>query len=264
MPQNKEESILKNDSINCASDTCGEIISSQTLPLSSGTTITPTGTRGPLVAKIPVVLSEREIQIDVEAEFRLEEPYYEIKRIKKNVYLTQCELLPRICVNPNGSLKSGKLFISGFVRKNIEYATADCVQDKIVSGKIAHTTIDVPFTNVTEITYFRQPVINHGGVQTEIDYLNNCSCNDCGETVIGKLGCQQIFEENRSFTEKPYCELEEVKIIEVDLHRDPLDTYAKFDVQLYDKVIEKMVIYVTVKVLQLQQVNISAPQKDYT
>ncbi|MGH4140200.1 CsxC family protein [Clostridium sp.] len=196
------------------------------------------------------------MQIDVEAEFRLQEPYFEIKRIKKNVYLTQCELLPRTNVSPIGIPISGKLFISGFVRKNIEYATADCVEDKIVSGRIAHTTIDVPFTTVTEVIYAIAPIINVRGIQTEIDYLSGCACHDCTGTVIGKLGCQQSFEDVVPFTEKPYCELELVRIIEEDLHRNPVDTYSEFNVQLYDKVIEKMVIYVTVKVLQLQQVNI--------
>ncbi len=113
---------------------------------------------------------EREIQIDIEAEFKLNEPFFEIKRIKKNVYLTQCKLLPRSGVIVDGVLISGKLFISGFVRKNIEYATADCIDKKIVSGRIAHTTIDVPFTAVTEILYAVPPLVNARGAQTEIDF----------------------------------------------------------------------------------------------
>ncbi|MCJ7687898.1 MAG: hypothetical protein MUO60_01000 [Clostridiaceae bacterium] len=44
-------------------------------------------------------------------------------------------------------------------------------------------------------------------------------------SFIGKLGCQDSFEDTIPFTEKPYCELEKVRIIEVDLHRDPLNTY---------------------------------------
>jgi hypothetical protein len=247
---------LENNKTCPPSDNCGVIISSQTLPLSDGVTITPVGINGPLVAKIPVVLGEREIQIDIEAEFRLKEPYYEIKRIKKNVYLTQCKLLPRSGIIEDGVLKSGKLFISGFVRKNIEYATADCVEEKIVSGRIAHTTVDVPFTAVTEVVYAVPPVVNLRGAQVEVDLLNSCTCHDCKGTLIGKSGCEQSFEDSINFTEKPYCELEGVRIIEEDLHRDPINYYSNLNVQLYNKVVEKMVIYVRVKVLQLQQVNI--------
>ena len=238
-------------------DTCGEIISSKTLPLSSGVTISPVGISGPLVAKIPVVLAETEIQIDIEAEFKLKEPFYEIKRIKKDVYLTQCKLLPRSgVIAADGTLISGKLFISGFVRKNIEYATADCIEDKIVSGRIAHTTVDVKFTTVTEIQYVVPPVVNARGVQTEIDLLSSCGCQDCTGTLVGKSRCEQYFEDSITFTESPYCELEGVKIIEDDINADPIKCHSDSKVQLYNKIIEKMVLYVTIKVLQLQQVNI--------
>jgi hypothetical protein len=236
-------------------DYCGEVISSQTLPLSDGVFISPVGINGPLVAKIPVVLAEREIQIDVEAELRLKEPFFEIKRIKKNVYLTQCTLLPRSGVIVDGVPVTGKLFISGYVRKNIEYATADCIGDKAVSGRIAHTTIDTKFTAVTEVTYVVPPVVNFRGVQTEVDLLNT-SHEDCKDFNMGKSGCELSFEESTTFTEKPYCELEEVRLIEADLLRCPIKYNTNSKVQLYDKIIEKMVIYVRVKVLQVQPVNI--------
>ena len=253
----EEEFLLDNNQVNHRPCNCGELISSKTLPLSSGVSITPVGINGPLVAKIPVVLAQREIQIDVEAEFRLKEHFYEIKRIKKNVFLTQCRLLPRSGVIVGGVLVSGKLFISGFVRKNIEYATADCVERKIVSGRIAHTTIDTPFTAVTEVTYVIPPIVNVRATQTEIDLLSSCSCHeDCKDTLIGKSNCELSFEDTITFTEKPYCELESVRIIEDDLQRDPIGCHNPADIQVYDRIIEKMVIYINVKVLQLQQVNI--------
>jgi len=205
---------------------CGEIISAQTLPFGSGVNISPEGINGPLVAKIPVVLAQREIQIDVEAELKLKEAFLEIKRIKKNVFLTQCKLLPLSGRIEDGVPVSGKLFISGFVRKNIEYATADCVEKKIVSGRIAHTTIDVPFTIVTEVFYVVPPLVN---------------------VTVG---------DTTTFAETPFCELEGVRIIEEDLLRDPMNHPMNAKVQVYNKVIEKMVVYINVKVLQVQQVNI--------
>ena len=243
-------------------DNCGEIINSQTLPLSTGTTIRPIGINGPLVAKIPVVLGEKEIQIDVEAVFKLKEPFFEIKRIKKNVYLTQCKLLPRSgVIASDGTLISGKLFISGFVRKNIEYATADCVEKEIISGRIAHTTVDVPFTAVTEIVYAVPPVVNFRRAQTEIDFLSSCGCHDCAGTIMGKSGCEQSFEDNITFTENPYCELEGVRIFEDDINTDPLYHKSNSSLQIFNKVTEKMVLYIKIKVLQLQQVSI--PQTYY-
>ncbi|MGK0465227.1 CsxC family protein [Clostridium sp.] len=230
---------------------CGDI-SSKTLPLSSGVNIIPVGINGPLVVKIPVVLAETEIQINVEAELKLKELFYEIKRIKKNVYLTQCTLLPRSGRIVDGVLVTGKLFISGYVRKNIEYATADCVGDKGISGRIYHTTIDTKFTAVTEVQYAIPPIVNAHGVQTEIDLLSGSTCHDRKDISMGKSLCELSFEENTIFTENPYCELESVRIFEADLNRDSI----KHPTKLYNKIVEKMVIYVTIKILQLQQVNI--------
>ncbi len=245
---------MQNNEILQSKDGCGEIISSKTLPLSSGVTITPLGIDAPLVAKMPVVLAEREIQINIEAEFKLQEPYYEIKRIKKNIYLNQCELLATSGLIVDGNLISGKLFISGYVRKNIEYATADCVVDKFASGRVTHTTTDIPFKAVTEVQYSTPPVVSLRGPQLEVDLLNSSTCHDCTGTLVGKSGCEQSFEDSINFTEKPYCEFEGVRIVELDLNRDPMCSLNNTDVQFYNKIIEKMVIYVRVKVLQLQQV----------
>ena len=63
--------------------------------------------------KLPRVLSEFVIQIDSESKIRLNEPAYEIKRIEKQIFLQQCRYIPI----------TNKVFIEGYIRKNIEYAT---------------------------------------------------------------------------------------------------------------------------------------------
>jgi hypothetical protein len=209
-------------------DKCGEIISAQTLCLSDGDNIIPDGINGPVVVKVPVVLAQKNIQIDIEAELKLKEPFFEIKRIKKTVFLTQCKLLPLSGRIKDGVPVTGKLFISGYVRKNIEYATADCVDKKVISGRIAHTTVDVPFTTVTEVLYAVTPLVN---------------------ITVG---------DTTTFAETPYCELEAVRIIEEDLLRDPMDYPTNGKIKVYNKIIEKMVVYINVKVLQVQQVNIGS------
>ena len=60
--------------------------------------------------KIPKVLSEFIIQIDTESKIRLNERAYEIKRIENQVFLTQCRYIP----------PTDKVFIEGYIRKNIE------------------------------------------------------------------------------------------------------------------------------------------------
>src|SRR5690554_4118191 len=65
------------------------------------------------VAKIPVVLSQMTVQAHVNSVITLPEYAYEIKRIRKNLKITQCLLIQNTNI----------LFLKGFIRKNIEYAT---------------------------------------------------------------------------------------------------------------------------------------------
>ncbi len=238
---------------------CGKV-HSETLPMCTGINVTPTGTTGPLIAKIPVVLAEKDIQIDVEADIELKEEFFEIKRIKKNVFLTQCRLLPtagqRDC--KTGNLISGKLFLKGFVEKNFEYATVKCSTKDVVSGDIKHTTVKVPFHCVTEVFYDRQPVLSFKNGPKELDsFFVKCEdCKHCDDEWMGKNPCQTDFEETIFFVEKPFCELVSARIIEADINRE--EEREKGDcVETFDKVVEKMVVFLRVKVLQLQQVRIS-------
>jgi hypothetical protein len=233
---------------------CGDV-SAKTLPLCTGINITPAGVKVPIVAKVPVVLAERDIQIDVEACITLGHPIYEIKRIKKDIFLTQCKLLPRAGVIKNNVPETGKLFISGFVRKNIEYATAECAEKGIVKGDIKHITVDVPFTCVTEVEYVTPPIINLRSFPREVDLLCNkpSDCQTCEKDFQGPIQCENDFEDFIYYNEKPYCELIQARIIEEDIQRDAEKMYG---VTVYNKIIENMVIFLRIKVLQLQQVNI--------
>ncbi|MCY6371997.1 CsxC family protein [Clostridium ganghwense] len=238
----------------CRPTCCGKV-NATTLPLCDGENLKPHGIHGPLVAKIPVVLGEKDIQIDVEAEIEFKEPYYEIKRIKKDIFLTQCKLIPRIGKKQCGrKLKSGKLFLEGFVRKNIEYATACCTSDDAVCGDIKHMTVDVPFRCVTEIEYDVPPQVCTRKPAEEIELIctKQC-CNDCEDQVIGAVPCEQNFEDVICYTEKPFCELEEARIYEADIHKERVCTCPTHP---YKKIVEKMVVYLRIKVLQLQQVKI--------
>lgn len=88
------------------------------------TSVTPSVIEpGPVVVKIPVVIAETNITIPVEATIKLDYPAIEIKRIRKNVYLTQSRVIP---FSQDGVFGTGILFIAGFIRKNIEYATKTC------------------------------------------------------------------------------------------------------------------------------------------
>lgn len=231
---------------------CGKVLDAKTLGMCNGLDITPEGISGPLVAKIPVVLAEKDIQIDIEADIKLKEKFYEIKRIYKDVYLTQCKLIPVEIDNE----PVGKLFIEGYVRKNIEYASAECVKDGVVSGDIKHTTVKVPFSCVTQIDYDTLPDIPNEKEKSEYDFTCQCPCDQCkcDDIKLGKLDCEKYMQSTADFAEKPFCELEGTRIYEVDIQQKPCR--SEYGPKIYDGLKEKLVLYVKIKVLQNQQVNI--------
>ena len=236
-------------------------IKSKTLPECESVSCYPSGKSGPLVAKIPVVLAEPKIQIDVEAEIKLDEPALEIKRIKKNLFLTQCRLLTLRDEKQDYGHKFGKLFLSGFVRKNIEYATIDSSSSKkgCISGDIKHTTCNVPFECVAKVEFINPPEINKSGFTAEIENFSGKynSCGICDHPILGHDPCEKEFEHFEEFSEKVFCELESAQIIEADIFKDgnvSADNYhCEFAFQTF---VEKMVIFLKLKLLQKQQVKI--------
>lgn len=233
------------------------VIDPKTLCRCDNTPVTPAAISGPLVAKIPVVLAEVEVQIDTEATINFQIPFSEIKRITKDTYLTQCKIIPGTGVVENGVPVTGKLFLRGFVRKNIQYVSADCVSEGVVGGTLRDISADVPFECVTEITYITPPVFSFSNPETLLDFTctkNTCECED---QTLGRIPCEQVFNQTILFNEKPFCELISARIYEYDINRNPAAINNTFPDRVeYDALTEKMVVYLTLKVLQLQQVNV--------
>lgn len=230
------------------------VIKTSTIPECSNEPVHPYGADGPFVGKIPVVIAEPIVQIDVESVIKLEEPALEIKRIKKNVFIDQCKL-----IDMGGH--TGKLFLSGFVRKNIEYATVDCSNEKhsSISGNIKHTTVNIPFTCATKVEYVTPPKLDNFDHTKELSMLSDKKSGHdfCKQEIIGRNPCEQSFQHFESFNEPIFCELEDAKIFENDTHKDAEPFGCDFPSEhTFDKIVEKMVVLVKIKLLQKQQVNI--------
>jgi hypothetical protein len=190
----------------------------------------------PGYAKIPVVLGEFTVQIDVESKIKLDEPAIEIKRIRKNVYLNQCRLIPG----------TNKLFLKGYVRKNIEYATKDGSKKDVICGDIKHTTLYVPFECVTKVCLKNYPKFYSSPLPQEVEYLDKKSTGkDMKETDLMSY---------EYFNEKVYCELEKAYIYEANIIEDYDRIECHPNEYLFTSFIEKEVVYLTLKLLQKQQV----------
>ncbi len=187
--------------------------------------------------KVPKVLSEFIVQIDSESKIRLNEPAYEIKRIEKQIFLTQCRYIP----------PTNKVFLEGYIRKNIEYASKSCTRNHTISGNIKDTTVHVPFKAYTKVDFFGNPphiVPNPPALVAR--YFD--------EKRMGK----DIREADRSnieiFNEPVYCELEWSAVYDADIDHKGIPIDCMINEEEFQEFTDKSVIYICIKLLQKQQV----------
>ena len=216
----------------------------------------------PLV-KVPVVLAEPTVSINVDETFTLPIPAglpgaLQIKTIEKRVKLTQCLL----------ALPSNILFIKGFVRKDIQYAVVEGVgtpEMPAVVSNMRDYTIDIPISTQVDLTgtFLTPPIATSVNTRTDFEFLTSTKLPN-GFPAKDRLlaGDLTQFDQTSTeyFNELPFCELVSASIIEYDeyLNRTspiPLDN-TPFEEGVFTQVEEKMVVTITLKVLQKQQVTI--------
>jgi hypothetical protein len=217
---------------------------------------------GKIITKVPVVLAELTLQITKDAFIKFPEPVLEIKDVKKRVKLTQCRLL----------LPTNKLFVKGMVRKNIQYASPskeiDPSTSKSISSDIHSLTVDIHFDCITEIKHFlTKPVMPENNKRDEFDFFVSKPLPkgfpEKDELQTSDLS--QFHQESTQFyNELPFCELISSKIIEWDEATDriPLPESSPIGEGMFTTLEEKMVIDITLKVLQNQQVRVSSTTND--
>ena len=227
----------------------------------------PTST-DPNFIKVPVVLGVYDIQIPMHADivFPDDRPVVEIKDIKKRVYLTQCKLLSAASEPGDSAATSGKLYISGFVRKNIRYAVSQRVvgDDQQLDSGIRSLTVKVPFDCVTELEAFENapvgPFLNN---RKEWEYLISQDLPSGypeKDELMGTDLSQYHQQATQYFNELPYCELNRANILQIDesLNRGSIEDSDGSEVLgegTFTEMSEKMVLDLTLTLLQKQTVS---------
>lgn len=196
--------------------------------------------------KIPVVLAERTLQIVVEADVSLYPPATEIKRVKKHVFLDQVKLVPVAFTRIPGTdyfrVTRAKLFVGGYIRKNIEYASADYnapLQDRIANVRFSG------FAELTAGEFINAPIFGISE-NAEVNFLNE-------KTQMDARLDKYFFQNLVKYNEQPYGELIAANFFELDF--SPHSTYHDGS---FHTLREKIVLDLTLKVLQVQQVQIGA------
>ena len=198
------------------------------------------------VIKVPVLLAETTLSIVVEANIPLDPPAVEIKRVSKDVFLTQCKLVPcdfgkEICPGVF-TVKRAKLFVEGFIRKDIEYATDEC--NGIIRDRIA-TVHFSGFADLKGNDFLVYPILG-GSSGSRSRFIDPKS---------GDMPRQDkyFFENSVYYNEQPYCELISANFYELDFSPQPVRAGETFDTLR-----EKIVLDLTLKVLQTRQVRIDS------
>ncbi|WML50093.1 DUF3794 domain-containing protein [Neobacillus sp. PS3-34] len=227
---------------------------------------TPAGTR---ILRVPVTLAERTVTSTLSTNIHFPDPVLEIKDIKKRVKIVQCSLILDP-VNPGQSPfdgAPGTLVLRGFVRKNIQYATPICdASGTCVSSNLKSLTVDVPFECMTVIpqgeflTPPERPQLNS---RAEFDFFRsqNLGMGFPEKDHLLSSDLSQFHQRNIAFYNQfPFCEILSHNILEWDeaLDRQPLPGNAPFEEGTFTRIVEKMVLRFTIKVLQNQQVRVTA------
>ncbi|MBT2690116.1 DUF3794 domain-containing protein [Bacillus sp. ISL-47] len=220
------------------------------------------------IIRVPVTLAERTIRTNLVANIKFPEPVLEIKDIKKRVKIVQCRLLlPGIPESADPATifarRDLRLFLKGFVRKNIQYASP-CPNstDECVSSVMKSLTTDIPFECVTTIAgteFINPPQLPFINTREEFDIYRE---QDLGHGYPEKdhllsSDLSQFHQVSTQFyNQVPFCELISSNIIEWDeaTDRKKLPGQAPFEEGAFHNILEKMFLEFNVKILQNQQV----------
>lgn len=226
---------------------------------------TPFPTR---IIRVPVTLDEIEVSTNLVANIHFPDPVLEIKDIKKRVKIVQCRLMtpstPPMDTPTFTNVGPFQLFLKGFVRKNIQYATP-CPNSSgsCVSSEIRSLTVDIPFECVTTLNTLLRPVqLPQRNIRNEFDFFR---AQDLGKGFPEKdqllsSDLSQFHQESTQFyNQLPFCELLESNITEWDeaVDRKPLPGNAPFEEGTFQEVVEKVFLRFTIKILQNQQVEVT-------
>ncbi|WP_439096851.1 CsxC family protein [Bacillus massiliigorillae] len=215
---------------------------------SAPTDFVPNG--GVTIIKVPVVVAEPTIQISIEATIDLRAPATEIKQVKKSVFLDQVKLVPvapftRIGTTDFFEVTRAKLFVGGHIRKDIQFTTAGAVAGTCLTN-LLDRVVDVPFTGFTDVAFasVNRPIIGISET-AEANFLNETN------PLAPRLD-KYYFNNLVKFNEQPYGELVAANFFELDF--SPTITTPE---GAFTSITEKLVLELTLKVLQLQQVTLS-------
>ncbi|WP_287823304.1 hypothetical protein [Clostridium sp.] len=186
--------------------------------------------------KAPVIISVAKVYINVENKVELSSYATAIKHINRKVSLKKYTLIP----------KAKKLFLSGSIRKSIEYSEPTSKNNSTIEGGIKNITIFVPFKCVTDVTYIVDPDVQE---KSSVNFV-----------TLSKTGTkEETLSEAYNEVAPVYCEIVSIDFKELNIKEDIKPyAYKVPDIYTFKTLTQKMVMYLTVRLIQDQRIFIKA------
>ncbi|MDR3585589.1 MAG: hypothetical protein P4L59_09715 [Desulfosporosinus sp.] len=191
------------------------------------------------------------VSIPAEATITLPTKALEIKMIKKNLKITQCRFFNCIPTVPGIPHDTPKLFLGGFVRKDIQYSEVVRQTATTVEGTIKDFVVDIPISCVVDLgKHFKFPPVYFNqqkeyGSSTSTTLPSGFSSNE--KLLSGDLSEFNVVSQEYH-NPLPSCELIFTQINEMDnaLDRVPLQG-GPFEEGVFRTLQEKMIVLIQIR-----------------
>lgn len=233
----KEKNKDKTESLHCDTGYESKILECETLVKCYSSQHSTILEKNIFMTKIPIVLSELEVEITLDREIELIDNATYVNIESKHTVITECNVIPY----------TNNLFIEGYVQKYIEFYEKDNTIDSSVNGLLKHITVNLPFKVATEVPFQVKPKYGNT-VRKPLEILKKSGLK------------KESTEYSWFYYNKPqdpiYCELQWVKILETNtlsnLYKKNESNYEKH--KDLEKLLIKMALHIGLKVLQNQSV----------
>ncbi len=187
-----------------------------------------------------VILADAPVSSRVEADIKLPTFASDIKHIRKNVHLTQCQVVPVEPTNtsiPVGETNLLDLYIEGYVHKNIQYAEGP-------EGYVKDYSVNVPFKCYERIELDTNNTANIATSQKS-NQIQEIRVTD--KAGMGADRCEYGSVTFENFNQPVECHMLRARVSQRDFSEN-FNTWGQFN-----KVTEKMAIDFVVRLTQLQR-----------
>lgn len=174
--------------------------------------------------KLPVIIAEPTININLENTIDFTKNITSIIRIKRKSVIKKCVLIPQV----------NRVFLDGFVAKSIDYSELE--------GKVRNLIIKVPFKCATRVEYIQKPVTY------EFSYEDNKS--------IKMSENEECFIDKEQEVDEIYCELVSTEFEELNIKDKIKVINEEKNISTFKQIKQKMSMNITVRLFQKQTIHI--------